>query len=216
MVRVVVVSDIRLYQEGLTQALARDGRIEVVGSGSSVEDAWEMVPSLAPDVLLLDLGTPGVLANVRDLAGVGPKVVVLGVQDAELDILACAEAGASGYALRDATLDELIGCIAAVGRGDLCCSPRMAGVLLRRVAALAGERHDPRTPGQMTGREAQVLALVDQGLSNKEIAARLHIEVATVKHHIHNILEKLGVRRRGEAAALARRAPRRRAVAPAI
>jgi len=92
------------------------------------------------------------------------------------------------------------------------CSPRVAGALLRRIAALATDGRSDRVPAHLTNREREIMGLIDEGLSNKEIAKRLRIEVATVKNHVHNILEKLQVHRRGEAAARVRAALPRRAV----
>lgn len=204
MVRVAIVADIRLYREGLEQALERDGRIRVVASASSVGEARRSLSGSHAEVILLDLATAGALESVRDLAlASGAKVVALGVLEAEDGIIACAEAGVSGYVVRDASLGQLIQCLEAVGRGELACSPLVAGALLRRVGALAADR--PHIPAQpLTSREREVVALVDQGLSNKEIARQLTIEVATVKNHVHNALEKLGARRRSEAAAMLR------------
>jgi len=97
-------------------------------------------------------------------------------------------------------------------RGEAVCSPRVAGALLRRIAALATDGRSDRVPAHLTKREREIMGLIDEGLSNKEIAKRLRIEVATVKNHVHNILEKLQVHRRGEAAARVRAALPRRAV----
>jgi DNA-binding NarL/FixJ family response regulator len=134
-------------------------------------------------------------------------VVALGLLDSEAEVLAAAESGASGFVLRDACLDELIDCLETVARGDLRCSPSIAGALLRRLGTLASERPRSDPVRDITWREREVLGLVEQGLSNKDIAGRLSIEVTTVKNHIHNILEKLGVRRRSDAAATLRQMP---------
>jgi len=212
MVLVAIVADIRLYREGLEQALERVGRIRVVASAASVADAERCLPDAGADVILLDLATPHALESVRDLASAaGGKVVALGVSDVEEGVLACAEAGVSGYVVRDASLDQLIECLEAVGRGELSCSPLVAGALLRRVGTLAAGRAPVPPEVPLTSRECQVVALIDQGLSNKQIASQLTIEVATVKNHIHNALEKLGAKRRSEAAAMLRRSrgPRR-------
>jgi DNA-binding NarL/FixJ family response regulator len=205
MVRVAIVADIRLYREGLEQALERDGRIMVVASAASVAEAPHCLADAGADVILLDLATPHALENVRTLASlVGGKVVALGVSEVEEGVIACAEAGVSGYIVRDASLDQLIACLEAVARGELSCSPLVAGALLRRVGALAAGRAPIAAQAPLTSREREVVALIDQGLSNKEIARQLTIEVATVKNHIHNALEKLGAKRRSEAAAMLR------------
>jgi DNA-binding NarL/FixJ family response regulator len=124
-------------------------------------------------------------------------------------ILACAEAGASGYVPHDASLEELLTVVQAVAQGELLCSPRMAASLFRRLAALAsaGTGRDHQVVGTLTDREREITLLLERQLSNKDIARTLHIEVATVKNHVHNILHKLGVATRTEAAARLRAAP---------
>jgi two-component system, NarL family, nitrate/nitrite response regulator NarL len=130
-------------------------------------------------------------------------VVALGVSDEEQSVLGCIEAGAVAYVTRDGTLADLVDTVNRATRGESLASPRIVGVLMRR-AALSGRRGDRATVDALTSRELEVIRLIDQGLSNKEIASRLSIEVTTVKHHVHNILEKLSVHRRGEAAARVR------------
>src|SRR5262249_53779881 len=120
--------------------------------------------------------------------------------------LTLAESGVTGYISRDGSLDDLIDVVAAACRGELVCSPRLAGGLARRPARVAAADGEFGGRGALrTFRERDLIRLVDEGKSNKEIARDLNIELATVKNHIHRILSKLGVRRRGEAAALVRR-----------
>ncbi len=127
--------------------------------------------------------------------------MALAVSEVESDVLAWAEAGVVGYVPREASLEDLVSTIEAVVRGELRCSPRIAATLFRRVTKLsANRRHTPQGI-HLTPRELEILDLIDHGLSNKQIAGKLGIEVATVKNHVHNILEKLQVNRRGEAAA---------------
>jgi len=119
-------------------------------------------------------------------------------------VIACAEAGVSGYVTREASLDELTGVVESVARGESPCSPRISALLLRRVAETAGRRTETDAARRLTRREAEIVGLIDEGLSNKQIAGRLSIELATVKNHVHSILEKLQVERRAEAAARVR------------
>lgn len=202
MVRLFIVSDIRLYREGLARVLAADGRVEVVGATGSVEDALTGMADWRPDVVLLDAASAGGLAGACPIVESFPdaKVVALGLANAEGDVIACAEAGLAGYVLREASVEDLVAAVESAARGELCCSPGVAGALLRRLARLAGGR-PLGEDGRLTRRELEIVAMIDDGLSNKEIASRLHIEVATVKNHVHHLIEKLGVRRRGEAAA---------------
>ncbi len=208
MTRVLIAADIRLYREGLAQILSGHDNIGVVGATASAQETLAAVPGTHPDVVLLDMAMPESLTVVRVLADAEPavKVVALAVAESEQDVIACAEAGVAGYVLREGSLGDLLATVESVSRGEAICSPRMTATLLRRLALLAGGR--PQTP--LTARELEIVRLVDQGLSNKDIARRLCIEVATVKNHVHNVLEKLQVHRRGEAAARLRKlVPRR-------
>jgi two-component system, NarL family, nitrate/nitrite response regulator NarL len=203
-IRVFIVTDVRLYQDGLSALLGRVGHIAVVGAAGSIDEGVERVRDLQPDVVLLDTGAGRNAGAARDLLGAAPRgrVVALAAPESEEDIIALAEAGVLGYVTRDESLDNLVATIESVARGEMACSPWMATVLVRRVQALAAER--PRPTQRLTAREAEILELIALGLSNKEIAARLFIEVTTVKNHVHNILEKLGVSRREEAVACTR------------
>ena len=131
-------------------------------------------------------------------------VVALGVPEDESEVIACAEAGAAGLVTLEGSLDDLEAMLESVGRGETLCSPRVAAALLRRVAALADD-HAASGHARLTAREREIVQLVDRGLSNKEIARELQIELTTVKNHVHNILDKLHVRRRADAAARVRR-----------
>lgn len=208
-IRVLIFSDIRIYREGLAQALHNDGCIVVVGAYAVVRDALEHAVNIAPDVVLLDVANPDALREVRRVNGGfrGAPIVALGVLRRDGDVIACAEAGVAGYVFRDASLGELIATVESAARGELRCSPTVAATILRRVATLAArQRVALPGPTRVTRREREILELIDQGLSNKQIAAQLFIEIATVKNHIHSILEKLRVRTRSEAAATLRRA----------
>jgi two-component system nitrate/nitrite response regulator NarL len=203
-VRVFIVTDVRLYREGLSALLGRMAHIAVVGAAGSAAEGVARVRDLQPDVVLLDSRAGGNAGAARDLLDSAPRarVVALATPESEEDIIALAEAGVLGYVTRDESLVDLVTTIESVARGEMACSPWMATVLVRRVQALAAER--PRPTQRLTAREAEILELIAQGLSNKEIAARLYIEVTTVKNHVHNILEKLGVSRREEAVARSR------------
>jgi DNA-binding NarL/FixJ family response regulator len=129
------------------------------------------------------------------------KVVALGVPEIDSEIIACAEAGISNYVTRQGSISELIRAIQDAVRGELRCPPKIAASLLQQVGSLSAERSPLEEPSRLTPREMEIVHLIDLGLSNKEIAAQLFIEVSTVKNHVHNLLDKLNVRRRGEAAA---------------
>jgi two-component system nitrate/nitrite response regulator NarL len=157
--------------------------------------------------VLLDTGAADMLDLMRALTTSAPtaRVVALALPERASEVIACAEAGASGYVTEDTSLADLVLTIQAVARGELRCSPQIAGTLFRRVAALAADSRALLPAPMLTAREFEVLSLLDDGLSNKQIAHRLCIELATVKNHVHHILGKLQVNRRGEATAYLRR-----------
>jgi two-component system nitrate/nitrite response regulator NarL len=210
-IEVLVVAGVRFYRDGIAAALTADPRFAVVGSAGDVREAAASLDMLEPDVVLLDLAGADGPALVRSLLerAPGARVVALGVREAEDDVLPLAEAGVAGYVTRDGSVEDLLAAVESVAAGETICSPRITATLLRRVALLARDRgaEQPNPERDLTSRERQIVALIDEGLSNKEIATRLRIELATVKNHVHNILEKLHVRRRGEAAAAVRRQP---------
>ena len=144
---------------------------------------------------------------VRALAAAAPqvKLVALAVPEVEREVIAVAEAGAAAYVTPDGSMEDLASVVQSVERGEVLCSPGMAAGLFRRVAALARERRLDPIEEKLTARELDVLRLIEEGLSNKEIATALSIELPTVKNHVHRILEKLHVHRRSQAAARARR-----------
>jgi DNA-binding NarL/FixJ family response regulator len=208
-IRALVASDIRLYREGLAEGLRSSGRVELVGTAADAAASIAAASDLGPDVVLLDLAMTGWEGTVRELVAAGDeiRVVVLGVREVDDEVLACAEAGVSGYVTREASLDELVDVVESVARGESLCSPRISALLLRRLTELSGSRRQPDLADRLTPRETQIVELIDEGLSNKQIAGRLSIELATVKNHVHSILEKLQVERRGEAAAQLRGRP---------
>jgi two-component system, NarL family, nitrate/nitrite response regulator NarL len=202
MIRVLVVAGVRFYRDGIAAALSADLRFDVVGGAAEVPEAAAVFASVAPDVILLDLAGADGPAHVRRLLARAPSalIVALGVTEAEDDVLPLAEAGVAGYVTRDGSVDDLLATVESVAAGETICSPRITATLLRRVALLARDRRaeEPNPERDLTSRERQIVALIDEGLSNKEIATRLRIELATVKNHVHNILEKLGVGRRAD------------------
>lgn len=205
MIRVVIVVEFKPYGEGLTELLDRNHLIAVVGGANCREEALCRVRDCEPDVVLLDMAMPKSLEILTDILEEGPglNVVALGVSEIETEVIACAEAGASGYVARDASLDDLVMVVDCAVQGELNCSPRIARMLLRRVNSLAASRSSIQPPCcRLTAREMEIANLIGQGFSNKGIARKLRIGVSTVKNHVHNILDKLQAGRRGEVAAL--------------
>ena len=204
MITVFIVSRVRLYRDGVRHLLERRPGIHVIGGAATWERALNLDRPVAPDVLLLDVPIAEGACAIRALAPV--HAVALGVAEHDAEVVAWAEAGAAGYVPQDGSLSRLIATIEAVANGETLCSPRIAAALVRRLAAVAGDSLGPASSAEtLTPREREIVLLLDEGLSNKEIASRLYIEVTTVKNHVHNILEKLHVHRRGQAAARLRR-----------
>jgi DNA-binding NarL/FixJ family response regulator len=194
-----IISETRLFREGLMAMMTREGRIEVVGHGSCPE-ALQEIGNLAPDVALLDMARHDCLVIPRQLHTILPalRIVAVAVADLETDIIACAEAGICGYVAQSGTVEDLIATIKRALGGELVCPPRIAALLFNRVATLAADRPSSPLEEALTRRELEIAGLITGGLQNKEIARRLGLCNATVKNHVHNILQKLSIQRRGE------------------
>jgi two-component system, NarL family, nitrate/nitrite response regulator NarL len=207
-VNLVIVDDMRLYMEALAGLLGREAWIESVETATDADEALACLSVRSPVVVLLNMAMTGSIFILGALGRAAPQagVIAVGVSETEHEVIACAEAGVAGYLLRRESLHDLRAIVQSVARGETICSPHVTATLLRRVATLAAERQLATGTAQLTAREREVLKLIDEGLSNRDIAGRLSIEVRTVKNHVHNILEKLKVHRRGEAAAWMRAA----------
>jgi two-component system NarL family response regulator len=207
-VRVLIVDDHAVFREGLQLALGAIDDIEVVGDVEDGPAAIDACAHLAPDVVLMDVRMPDMsgIDAARAIVELHPavKVVMLTGSQADADLFAAVRAGARGYLLKESATDEVATAIRAVAQGQAYVSPAMTPALLAEFNALA-DRAEEGGEGErrLTRRELEILALVSQGLSNKQIAATLVISHNTVKNHVRNILEKLRLRSRAEAAAFA-------------
>ena len=205
-IRVAVVVAVRLYRDGLAAAFEREAGFELVATGSRVDQASELVCDHDANVALLDVAgsdAATIIPAVR-AARPGVRVVVLGIEERAENVVPLLEAGAAGYVTRDASLAELLDVARRAVRGETLCPPRVVASLASRLADLAEQRRVEPAILELTVREREIVKLIAEGLSNKQIATRLCIEVATVKNHVHHILVKLQVERRGAAAALLR------------
>lgn len=203
MISLIVVAEIRLLRDGLAAFLETREGIRVVGTATHHEEALPLLADVEDAVVLVDVAQPSAVDTIRAIVNGAPrsKVVALAVPELEPEVVRWAEEGTAGYVPRDGGLQELEACIRSVARGEAPYTPRMMAALLRRLAALASERRPQPPRTRLTLREREIAGLMRQGLTNKEIANELSIEPCTVKNHVHNILDKLGVRRRGDAAA---------------
>jgi DNA-binding NarL/FixJ family response regulator len=202
-IRVAVVDDQELFRRGLTMLLGVEDDIEVVGEASDGIAGTELAASAVPDVILMDVRMPkrsGIEACVAiKEAAPTARIIMLTVSDEEADLYDAVKNGASGYLLKDSSIDEVAQAIRVVADGQSLISPSMAIKLLDEFKQMSrSDRQQVPTP-RLTDRELEVLKLVAHGLNNREIAKRLFISENTVKNHVRNILEKLQLHSRMEA-----------------
>jgi two-component system nitrate/nitrite response regulator NarL len=200
--RVLIGCDTRLYREGLVDSLSRVEEVQVQDAVDSVNDLVSRADEIRPNTILLDMAMPGSYSAVRTVREAAPDTVVvaLGVAETEQNVLACVNAGIDGYVSKDASLHDLVHTMESAGRGEVLCSPRIVASLFREMSR-RGNGISSGAGIRLTSRERQILDLINQRLSNKEIARALHISLSTVKNHVHNILAKRQVHRRADAAA---------------
>ena len=208
-IRVVVISPVRVYVQGLAQLLDIEAGVALAGVATGVEAAAALLAREPADVVLLDMtgdmaGERGLTALHRLAHTTTVPRVVLGIPDRPADVVACAEAGIAGFVTNKHSFADLVAILRSATRGEFDCPANIAAGLADRLALLAKELR-PTTAANLTGRELEIVALIEAGCANKEIARLLHIQLTTVKNHVHNILEKLGVRGRDEAVAAVRR-----------
>ena len=202
-IRVAVVDDQELFRRGLTMLLGVEDDIEVVGEAGDGVAATELAAATVPDVILMDVRMPkrsGIEAclAIKEIAPTA-RIIMLTVSDEEADLYDAVKNGASGYLLKDSSIDEVAQAVRVVADGQSLISPSMAIKLLDEFKQMSrADRHQVPTP-RLTERELEVLKLVAQGLNNREIAKRLFISENTVKNHVRNILEKLQLHSRMEA-----------------
>lgn len=202
---VLIIADVRLYREGLAASLASRDHLSIIATSASRPDALAKVREIGADVVVVDMAIRESLDLICDLRreALATKILAFGVEEVTSDILDCAEAGAAGYVTADASIDELVTAIERIARAELVCSPQVTATLFQRVSE-GPNRSGPGTQARsLTNRERQVLRLMQQGHSNKEIAQNLNIAEPTVKNHVHHLLEKLEVSTRAQAVARA-------------
>lgn len=202
-IRLLIVDDHPVVRDGLKGMFTSDPGCEVVGEAKDGAEAVALAESLRPDVILMDLHMPGVdgVSAIRQLAerGSPARVLVLTTYDQDSYVLPAIEAGATGYLLKDAPRDELLRAVRAVAGGQTVLSPAVAGRLVRQV------RSPQADAPSLSQRELEILQLVADGTTNREIARALFISEATVKTHLLHIYEKLGASDRAAAVAEAYR-----------
>ena len=204
-IRVLVVDDHALFRRGLEMVLGQEDDITVVGEAADGAEAAEIASRVLPDIVLMDVRMPrrtGIEAcsTIKALVP-SAKIIMLTISDEEADLYEAVKAGASGYLLKEISIDEVATAIRSVAEGQSLISPSMASKLLSEFATMikkSDERQQVPVP-RLTDRELEVLKLVARGLNNRSIAEELFISENTVKNHIRNILEKLQLHSRMEA-----------------
>lgn len=206
-VRLMVAVTVRLYREGLVTALGSDRFLTVVASAEDPEQALAAALGTCPEVAVIDVAFPNALGLMRALgdSGWNGRVVAFAVSaDESQHVGDYAAAGARGFVTASESLEGLVEVIRRTAAGELLCSPSMAVQMLRAFARDSSGPSNVEIGAEvgLTEREAQVLKLIREGLSNKQIATKLSIATATVKNHVHHVLAKLQVQNRSQAAAL--------------
>jgi len=204
-IRVLIVDDHALFRRGLEMVLATEPDIEVVAEANNGKQAFEAAVEHMPDLVLMDVRMPahGGIDATKRIKDAAPhiKILMLTISDEEEDLYDAIKAGASGYLLKEISIEEVAGAIRAVRAGQSLISPSMASKLLTEFASMArkDEEKQQMPAPRLTDREMEVLTLVAQGMNNRDIAKALFISENTVKNHVRNILEKLHLHSRMEA-----------------
>jgi len=207
-IKILPIIEVRLIANILTDILDADPDITVVGCSTNPEGGLKILQEQKVDVALVSVSLPGqrALELIHTITDVSPatKVVALGLSEDADDVLKYIEAGAAGYILKDSSLSDLVEILRSRQRGEAQVSAKMAGAMIERLYSLAKMfstvEHGITEGVRLTPREREVLQCISKGCTNQEIAALLLVEIGTVKNHVHNILEKLNVSNREEAA----------------
>ena len=201
MIRVLLADDHAVLRHGLHLILKEAADLTVVGEAANGEEAVQLALELEPDVVLMDVGMPGLdgIQATQRIRAVRPdiQVLVLTISDRDKDLIQAVKAGARGYLLKSAESSQVVDAIRRIAAGETILPPTLISRVLDELANPAP------APLVLTGREQEILKLIAQGLGNKKIASKLHISENTVKTHVRHVLEKLNLSNRAEAAAYA-------------
>jgi two-component system nitrate/nitrite response regulator NarL len=206
-IRIAIIDDHPLFREGVTRSLSEIGGFEMVGEGATAQDAERIASTMRPDILLLDISMPGGgLTAVASILADHPaqKIVMLTVSETNADVTSALNAGVRGYVLKGVGSRALAEILRNVADGESYLSPMLSARLLSDLQSLQPADGMADRLRQLTERQTEILRLVAEGLSNKEVALRLELQEKTVKHHMTGVLSKLNARNRTEAALIMR------------
>ena len=207
-IRIVIADDHPLYREGVARSLMEDAGLSVVGQAQDAPSAVELTRRLSPDLLLLDISMPGGggLAALREVRALPkpPVIAMLTASEEDDEVMQALKAGALGYVLKGVGARDLIGIVKDLARGQSYVSPVLAARLLAAMRDGGAAARQANPLADLSKREEDILRLVAEGRSNKEIGLSLDLQEKTVKHYMTSILQKLHLRNRVEAAVLAR------------
>lgn len=205
-IRLAIVDDHSIFREGMLSVLGTEPDIEIVGQGETAEDAVRLARELLPDIIFLDISMPGGGLNAaQTIVENYPvvKIIILTGSEGEAHVMTALKTGARAYVLKGVAARELVNILHTVQSGEVYVTPTLAASLLSEMTT--GPRNEPSesTFDKLTEREHEILALIAAGTSNKEIGLQLHLTEKTVKHYVTNILQKLQVHNRVQAAVMA-------------
>jgi DNA-binding NarL/FixJ family response regulator len=206
---IIVLTPVRLFGDGLAACFDSRPDMRALAVVNDLESLRDALAANEVHVVLIDVSQGVDLFDVRAIAAEWSEValVALGLTEQRQEVIRCGRAGFAGYVAREASIDALCKALAEIAAGRLACPPEIAGGLLRALFRREPQREEPEVELGLTRREGEVLFLLGRGLSNKEIGHDLHLSVATVKHHVHHVLEKLKLTRRADAMRRVRDAP---------
>jgi len=213
-IRLAIVDDHSIFREGMLSVLKTEPDIEIVGEGASAEDAIRLAREFLPDIIFLDISMPGGGLNAaQTIVENYPvvKIIILTGSEGEAHVITALKTGARAYVLKGVAARELVNILHTVQSGEVYVTPTLAASLLSEITT--GSRNEPSqsTFDKLTEREHEILALIAAGTSNKAIGLQLHLTEKTVKHYVTNILQKLQVHNRVQAAVMALKSPPDRA-----
>lgn len=199
-IRIIIADDHPLFREGVAHTLDSESDLEIVGQAMTGEEAFLLVAELLPDIVLLDITMPGNdgISTAQRISSTFPivRIVMLTASENEDDLLKALKAGACGYIIKGVHAHELVRAVRAVNEGETYITPSMASTILLELV----KPQEPDPFSELTDRETEILTLVAEGLTNREIGNQIHLAEKTIKHYMTNILQKLQVRSRVEAA----------------